>query len=133
MHCCCQISFCKQINLMLLKYRFRPASCFPAKCFDMDDRCMRGDRRKIHIGRNASLFFVQPSRILNANVCLAISMPLSVESSCLRLKRYISTTNCITNFAIKIDIDFELLLRLVGCINLIISYHWINYKRHFLI
>ena len=55
MHCCFLISFCIQINQMLLKYRFLPASCFRAKCFNLDDRCMRGDCRKIHIGRNASL------------------------------------------------------------------------------
>ena len=68
--------------------------------------------------------FVQTTPILN--VCFAISTPVFVELSC---PLDIRTNNCTANFALKIDIDIESLLRLVGCTNIIISYHWIDYAR----
>ena len=122
MHCCCQISFCKQINQMSLKYRFRPASCFPAKCFNLDDRCMKGETalEEMHLC---------PANSYSQTFASRYQRQFFVELSCPRQKEDIRTTNCFANFAIRIDIDIESLLRLVGCIDLIISYHWIDYER----
>ena len=122
MHCCCQISFCKQINQMSLKYRFRPASCFCAKCFNLDDRCMKGETalEEMHLC---------PANSYSQTFASRYQRQFFVELSCPRQKEDIRTTNCFANFAIRIDIDIESLLRLVGCIDLIISYHWIDYER----